>query len=126
VQVPAQELARFVVPPEPGRRRVGERAAALDLNLINPLGCRVQQQPYVFFTLAQGFLGCHSFHNLPVAFDSLGDAAGWTRPRAASTALKNRLWFQRLGDPSGNSVRAGERRRPAPGAASCKYAFLQR
>jgi len=66
VHVTAQELARVRVAQESSTRRVGEGAAASEVDPINRLGRGIEQEPDVFFTLAQGFVS-------PVAFDAKGD-----------------------------------------------------
>ena len=73
MHVPAQELAWIVVPQEPGRCRVGEGAAALQVNPINRFGSGIKQEPYVLFTLAQGLLRCNSLGDLTGTFDPKGD-----------------------------------------------------
>jgi hypothetical protein len=66
VHVPSQELILIRVAEEPDARRVGEGAGAPQVNPINPLGRGIEQEPDVFFALAESFLS-------PVAFDTQGD-----------------------------------------------------
>lgn len=66
VHVAAQESARILIAQEPGTRRVGERATTSQVNPIDRLGCGIEQEPDVFFTLAQCFVST-------VAFDAESD-----------------------------------------------------
>jgi hypothetical protein len=68
VHIPAQKLARGRVAQESGARRVGEGAAALQVDLINRLGGRIEPEPEVIFTLSESFVSS-------VSFDSQGDIA---------------------------------------------------
>ena len=68
VHVPAQELAGTRVAQESSACRAGEGAAASQVNRINRLGRRIEQEPDVFFALAQGFVS-------RVAFEAKGHFA---------------------------------------------------
>jgi hypothetical protein len=68
VHVPSQDLILIRVADEPDARRIGEGAAAPQVDSIDPLGRRIEQEPDVFFALAESFVS-------PVAFDAQGDFA---------------------------------------------------
>jgi hypothetical protein len=61
VHITVQELARVSVAQESSARPVGKGAAASQVNPINRLGRRIEQELDVFFTVAQGFVNAISF-----------------------------------------------------------------
>jgi len=105
VHIPAEELPRVRVAQEPGARRICEGAAALEVDPINRLGRRIEQEPDVFFTLAQGFVS-------PVSFDAKDDFV---------SIRANRIHVGRVGPPecwysepgrlnlAGNAIKSIER-----------------